>query len=111
MTTIPPMISARVDGIPGLAANGHTGQQSKMGDQSRQLGQPSIDRSSSADLMVEESNLRFHIAKLRRALSDGQGGERYVTNVSRRGYCFVAPVGCAASPYIQHLCGRGDLSC
>jgi hypothetical protein len=44
MTTIPPMISARVDGIPGLAANGRTGQQSKMGDQSRQLGQPSIDR-------------------------------------------------------------------
>ncbi len=160
MTTIPPMISARVDGIPGLAANGHTGQQSKMGDQSRQLGQPSIDRSSSAagsisitnpsinmleasgkgrsplvqaevvlrafslgpfrivpharlaerdgsptplgsrafdllrvlvnrpgevvskgeimakvlpDLMVEESNLRFHIAQLRRALSDGSG--------------------------------------
>ena len=63
------------------------------------------------DLTVEESNLRFHIAQLRRALSDGQGGERYVTNVSRRGYCFVAPVGCAASPYIQHLYGRGDLSC
>ena len=54
------------------------------------------------DLTVEESNLRFHIAQLRRALSDGQGGERYVTNVPRRGYCFVAPVGCAASPYIQH---------
>src|SRR5258708_16080001 len=42
------MIRARVDGIPGLAAKGHTGQQSKMGDQSRQLGQLSIDRSSSA---------------------------------------------------------------
>ncbi len=63
------------------------------------------------DLTVDESNPRFDIAQLRRALSDGQGGERYVTNVSRRGYCFVAPVGCAASPYIQHLCGRGDLSC
>jgi DNA-binding winged helix-turn-helix (wHTH) protein len=197
MTTIPLMIRARVDGIPGLAAKGHTGQQSKMGDQSRQLGQLSIDRCSSAagsisisnpfinmleasgnrrsplqaevvlrafssgpfrivpharlverdgspmplgsrafdllcvlvsrpgevvsrgelmakvwpDLTVEESNLRFHIAQLRRALSDGPGGERYVTNVSRRGYCFVAPVGCAASPYIQHLYGRGDLSC
>ncbi|MEA2916843.1 MAG: hypothetical protein QOJ15_8924 [Bradyrhizobium sp.] len=194
MTTIPPMIRARVDGIPGLAAKGHTGQQSRMGDQSRQLGQLSIDRSSSAagsisitnpsinmleasgngrsplvqaevvlrafsfwpfrivpharlverdgspmplgsrafdllcvlvsrpgeivskgELMAkvwpDPSNVRFHIARLRRALSDGQGGERYVTNVSRRGYCFVAPGGCAASPYIQHLYGRGDLSC
>jgi DNA-binding winged helix-turn-helix (wHTH) protein len=192
MTAIPPMIRARVDGIPGLAAKGHTGQQSKMGDQSRQLGQLSIDRSSSAagsisitnpsinmleasgngrsplvqaevvlrafsfgpfrivpharlaerdgspmplggrvfdllcvlvnrpggvvskgelmakvwpDLTVEESNLRFHIAQLRRALSDGQGGECYVTNVPGRGYCFVAPVGCAVSPCIQHPYG------
>jgi DNA-binding winged helix-turn-helix (wHTH) protein len=63
------------------------------------------------DLTVDESNLRFLIAQLRRALSDGQGGEGYVTNVSRRGYCFVAPVACAASPYLQHLYGRGDLSC
>jgi DNA-binding winged helix-turn-helix (wHTH) protein len=192
------MIRARVDGIPGLAANGHTGQQAMMDDQSCQLGQLSIDRSSSAagsisitnpsinmleasgngrsplvqaevvlrafsfgpfrivpharlaerdgspmplgsrafdllrvlvsrpgevvskgeltakvwpDLTVEKSNLRFHIAQLRRALSDGQGGDRYVTNVSRRGYCFIAQVGCAASPYTQHLYGQGDLSC
>src|SRR5260370_8259057 len=56
MTPIPPMISARVDGIPGLAANGHTGQQSKMGDQSRQLGQPSIDRSSSAAGSISITN-------------------------------------------------------
>jgi DNA-binding winged helix-turn-helix (wHTH) protein len=61
------------------------------------------------DLTVEESNLRFHIAQLRRALSDDQGGEG--SNVSRRRYCFVAPVGCAASPYIQRLYGQGDLSC
>ena len=194
MTTIPPMIRARVDGIPGLAAKGHTGQQSKMGDQSRQLGQLSIDRCSSAagsisidnpsinvleassngrsplvqaevvlrafsfgpfrivrharlverdgspmplcsrafdllcvlvsrpgevvskgELMAKVwpdlGNVRFHIAQLRRALSDGQGGERYVTNVARRGYCFVAPVRCAASSCIQHFYGRGDLSC
>src|ERR1700730_18772038 len=43
------------------------------------------------DVTVEESNLRFHIAQLRRALSDDQGGEG--SNVSRRRYCFVAPVG------------------
>ena len=194
MTTIPQMIRARVDGIPGLAANGHTGQQAMMDDQSCQLGQLSIDRSSSAagsisitnpsinmleasgngrsplvqaevvwrafsfgpfriisharlverdgspmplcsrafdllcvlvsrpgevvskgELMAKVwpdlGNVRFHIAQLRRALSDGQGGERYVTNVARRGYRFVAPVGCAASSCIQHFYGRGDLSC
>jgi DNA-binding winged helix-turn-helix (wHTH) protein len=198
MTTITPMIRARGDGIPGLAAKGHSEQQSKMGDQSLQLHRHSIDRSSSVsrsvsisnpsidipeaggngrsplvqaevvpqafsfgpfrivprarvlerdgsrtrvgsrafdllcvlvscpgevvskselmarvwpDLTVEESNLRFHIAQLRRALSDGQRGERYVTNVPGRGYWFVAPVGCAASPCIQHPYGRGDLSC
>ena len=181
------MIRARVDGIPGLAANGHTGQQSMMDDQSRQLGQLSIDRSGSAagsisitnpsinmleasgngrsllvqaevvlrafsfgpfrivprarllerdgsrtpvgsrafdllcvlvsrpgevaskdelmakvwpDLTVEESSLRFHIAQLRLALGDDQQGERDVTNVPGRGYCFVAPVGRAASAYI-----------
>ena len=44
------------------------------------------------DLTVDESNLRFHIAQLRRALGDGQGGERYLSNVPGRGYCFVAPV-------------------
>jgi DNA-binding winged helix-turn-helix (wHTH) protein len=57
------------------------------------------------DLAVEESSLRFHIARLRRALNDGQGGERYVTDVPGRGCCFVAPVSRAASPYIQPLYG------
>jgi hypothetical protein len=77
MTTILPMIRARVDGILGLAANG----------------------------------LRFHVAQPRRALSDGQGSVGHLTKGSRPGYCFVAPVGCAASPYIQHLYTLGDLSC
>lgn len=44
------------------------------------------------DVTVEESSLRFHIVNLRKALGDGQGGIRYITNVSGRGYCFVAPV-------------------
>jgi hypothetical protein len=77
MTTIPPIIRARVDGIPSLAANGP----------------------------------RFHVAQPRRALSDGQGSKGYLTNASRRGYCFVAPVGRAASSCIQHLYTQGDLSC
>jgi predicted ATPase/DNA-binding winged helix-turn-helix (wHTH) protein len=41
---------------------------------------------------VGEGTLRFHVSALRRALSDGQGGARYVTNVPGRGYCFVAPL-------------------
>src|SRR5215468_7891589 len=41
---------------------------------------------------VEEGNLRVHVAALRRALRDGQAGNRYITNVPGRGYCFVAPI-------------------
>jgi DNA-binding winged helix-turn-helix (wHTH) protein len=69
--------------------------------------------SASAELMarvwpdrtVEESDLRVHIAQLRRTLGDGQEGKRYVTNVPGRGYCFVAQVDRTASPYIQRLHG------
>ena len=50
-------------------------------------------------LVVEEINLRVHIAELRKALGDGKEGARYVTNIPSRGYCFVAPVQrIAASP-------------
>src|SRR6202045_2391415 len=44
------------------------------------------------DVTVEEANLRFQMAALRKALGDGRDGARYVTNISGRGYCFVAPV-------------------
>jgi DNA-binding winged helix-turn-helix (wHTH) protein len=44
------------------------------------------------DIAVHESTLRVHIANLRKALGDGQGGARYVANVTGRGYCFVAPI-------------------
>jgi len=57
------------------------------------------------DLTVEESNLRVHIAQLRRTLGDGQEGKRYITNVPGRGYCFVARVDRTASPYIQRFHG------
>ena len=40
---------------------------------------------------VEEANLRYHIANLRKALGDGRGA-RYIVTVSGRGYSFVAPV-------------------
>src|SRR6266478_1996427 len=50
------------------------------------------------DLVVDEGSLRFHVSALRKALGQGQtSSTRYVTNVSGRGYCFVAPISCAAS--------------
>ncbi|OLF53523.1 ATP-binding protein [Pseudomonas chlororaphis] len=42
--------------------------------------------------VVEDINVRVHIAALRRALGDGQDGQRYIVNIPLRGYCFVAPV-------------------
>jgi DNA-binding winged helix-turn-helix (wHTH) protein len=44
------------------------------------------------DLVVDESNLRYHVSALRKALGERQSGTCYVTNVSGRGYCFVAPI-------------------
>jgi predicted ATPase/DNA-binding winged helix-turn-helix (wHTH) protein len=44
------------------------------------------------DVVVEKSTLRFQMATLRKALGDGRDGARYVSNVSGRGYCFVAPI-------------------
>src|SRR5260370_40212423 len=49
------------------------------------------------DLVVDESNLRFHVSALRKALGQGRSGTRYVTNVSGRGYCLVAPISRAAA--------------
>ncbi len=48
------------------------------------------------DVTVEEGSLRFHIAGLRRALSDGKDGARYITTHAGRGYCFVAPISLSA---------------
>jgi len=42
--------------------------------------------------VVEEAALRVHVAALRKALGDGQGGRRYIANTPGRGYAFVAPV-------------------
>jgi DNA-binding winged helix-turn-helix (wHTH) protein len=48
---------------------------------------------------VTESNLKVHVAALRRALGDGQPGRRFVVNVHGRGYVFVAPVTRTASQF------------
>lgn len=61
------------------------------------------------DTVVEDINLRVHMAALRKALGDGQAGQRYIITVAQRGYSFVAahsleqvgqppaPAGCASS--------------
>jgi DNA-binding winged helix-turn-helix (wHTH) protein len=45
-----------------------------------------------ANLVVEESNLRVHIASLRRLLGDDGLESRYIVHVARKGYIFVAPL-------------------
>ncbi|WP_122316446.1 winged helix-turn-helix domain-containing protein [Pseudomonas cichorii] len=42
--------------------------------------------------VVEDSNLRVHMTALRKALGDGQAGQRYIVTVAQRGYSFVAPI-------------------
>lgn len=44
--------------------------------------------------VVEESNLKVHVAALRRALGEGGKDGRYIATVTGRGYRFVAPVTC-----------------
>ncbi len=44
------------------------------------------------DTIVVEANLTVHVTALRRALGDGQAGNRYIVNIPGRGYRFVAPV-------------------
>src|SRR5712664_278037 len=50
------------------------------------------------DLVVDEGNIRYHVLALRKALGEGRSDGRYVTNVSGRGYCFVAPISRVAGP-------------
>jgi predicted ATPase/DNA-binding winged helix-turn-helix (wHTH) protein len=82
------------------------------------------------NVFVDDSTLRVHIAALRKVLGHGQGGSRYIVNVTGRGYRFAAPVvreapaeprppvapGAAGPPSIYHLparlsrmVGRGEL--
>jgi predicted ATPase/DNA-binding winged helix-turn-helix (wHTH) protein len=44
------------------------------------------------DVTVEEGSLRVHLSALRKALGDGQFGNKYIANVQRHGYSFIAPV-------------------
>ena len=44
------------------------------------------------DTAVEENNLSVNVSILRKALSETNGGEKYIETVPRRGYRFTAPV-------------------
>lgn len=56
------------------------------------------------DSVVEDINLRVHMAALRKALGDGQGGQRYIVTVAQRGYSFVAPI--RLQSIEQHTCAE-----
>jgi predicted ATPase/DNA-binding winged helix-turn-helix (wHTH) protein len=45
-----------------------------------------------SDVRVEEGSLRVHVAAIRKALGDGQFGNRYIANIKGRGYSFVGSV-------------------
>ncbi|WP_434648165.1 ATP-binding protein [Pseudomonas sp. D1-2] len=44
------------------------------------------------DSVVEDINLRVHIAALRRAFGETREGNRYILNHPRQGYCFAVPL-------------------
>src|SRR6202051_3397518 len=45
-----------------------------------------------SDVTVEEGSIRVHVAAIRKALGDGQFGNRYIANIKGRGYAFVGTV-------------------
>src|SRR6266404_3769265 len=45
-----------------------------------------------SDVTVEEGTIRVHVAAIRKALGDGQFGNRYIANIKGRGYSFVGAV-------------------
>src|ERR1700761_2272828 len=45
-----------------------------------------------SDVTVAEGSLRVHVAAIRKALGDGQFGNRYIANIKGRGYSFVGSV-------------------
>jgi predicted ATPase/DNA-binding winged helix-turn-helix (wHTH) protein len=44
------------------------------------------------DVTVEEGSLRVHLSSLRKALGDGQFGNKYIANIQGHGYSFIAPI-------------------
>src|SRR5262245_17712572 len=44
------------------------------------------------DTFVEEANLSYNISLIRKALGDGENGQKFIETVPKRGYRFVAGV-------------------
>src|SRR6266567_2292366 len=44
------------------------------------------------DVTVEEGSLRVHMSALRKALRDGQFGDKFIASIQGHGYSFIAPV-------------------
>jgi DNA-binding winged helix-turn-helix (wHTH) protein/Tfp pilus assembly protein PilF len=53
------------------------------------------------DSFVEEGNLNRNISTLRKALGDGQDGQRFIETIPKRGYRFVASVRETGAPAAQ----------
>ena len=60
------------------------------------------------DVVVAKGNLRVHVAGLRKALGDGQDGNRFIVSVAGRGYRFVAPVSRLSTKYSTALPVHGQ---
>src|ERR1700722_181618 len=45
-----------------------------------------------SDVSVEEGSLRVQLAAIRKALGDGQFGNRYIASVKGRGYSFIESI-------------------
>ncbi len=58
----------------------------------RLLGKDELIKAVWSDTFVEEGNLSWYISHLRKALGDGENGQRFIETVSKRGYRFVGQV-------------------
>jgi DNA-binding winged helix-turn-helix (wHTH) protein len=54
------------------------------------VGKSALLEQAWSGMFVVESNRRYQMAGLRKALGDGRGGSRYISTAAGRGYCFVA---------------------
>src|SRR3979490_2577717 len=60
-----------------------------------------------SDVTVDEGSLRVPVAAIRKALGDGQFGNRYIANIKGRGYSFVGTV----IPFTGNPESRNDKFC
>jgi predicted ATPase/DNA-binding winged helix-turn-helix (wHTH) protein len=56
------------------------------------VGKAELTARAWPDVTVEEGSLRVHLSSLRKALGDGQFGNKYIANIQGHGYSFIAPV-------------------